>query len=70
MQITIERGNKKYRVHLCGDCTNKCAFIRFKNGEYCPEQCFLPKWFTDIIDKIMRGGYYPFLEEVKDEDLG
>jgi hypothetical protein len=64
MQITIERGKKKYRVHLRGDCSEKCSFVRFKNGEYCPEQCFLPKWFADIVDKIMSGGYYPFLEEV------
>lgn len=68
MKITIERGNKKYRVHLRSDCTKKCSFGRFNKSKPCPEQCFLPRWFTDVIDKLMRLGCYPFLEEIKDEN--
>ena len=65
MKITIERGKKKYIVHLQGDCSKNCSFRKFQDGEYCIKECRLPKWFTDMVDKIISGGYYPYLEEVK-----
>lgn len=67
MKMTIERGKKKYIMHTKGDCGRRCSFARCpKDMEFCLDNCYLPKWFTNVIDDIMQGRKYPYLEEIKE----
>ena len=64
MKMTIERGKRKYIVHLGRECGARCSFAKVTPEGYCDDGCHLPKWFENIVSGIATGALTPHLEEV------
>lgn len=62
----VERGGKRYEIHLSRLCTNGCAFIKYGTYGPCENACHLPRWFKSSF----RWWREVFLVLIDDEKKG